>query len=374
LSQKPTDELHILTHDPELIEKLVQSTAPTLIGHSFVKLAALYSLTGGSNRSRISILLVGDAGTGKSHLLHWVAELLDSKVMDSLPPDIYSGPILLENINRLQTGEQMLLEAAIRKRVTGTCEEAGAVIATSRPIPGRYNRYKTVAQNTHLPSALFDLFDLVFVLRDIPDGERDRRVAMKLLGKEDNVNNPVEAGLLRRYLESVRKLNPILSDEARSILLDFYIGLRAQSAEDEPVSITPWQLITLRKLSEARAKLHLRETVSAADAEAAVSMLSYCLEQVGIDPMRRRYDEDVIYSGRPAVLNSRLLQVAETFMELEKVSTPVKRIDLESLLWERYGMTRRAVSLLLRTLLEQGFITEQAPGQYKRKEWGENEF
>jgi DNA-binding IclR family transcriptional regulator len=72
------------------------------------------------------------------------------------------------------------------------------------------------------------------------------------------------------------------------------------------------------------------------------------------------------------VLNSKLLKVAEAFMELEKRTTPVNRCDLTGLLLERYGMTRRTVALLLRTLLEEGFITELSSGRYKRRELGKD--
>ena len=106
------------------------------------------------------------------------------------------------------------------------------------------------------------------------------------------------------------------------------MGLRAQSVEDESLAVTAWELVTLRKLSEARAKLFQRETVLAVDAESTVSMLSYFLEHVEVAPVRRRYDIDALYTGSLAVLKRRLLHVAEAIMELEKVSTPVKRIDL----------------------------------------------
>ena len=369
MSREISDELRLLIHDPNVIEKLVESTAPKLIGYSFEKLATLYYLVGGSLGEGISVLLVGDNGTGKSQLLKWIARILDKKVMDHLTMDVCSSNyVLLENVNRLQNKEQRILEAYMIR------EPAGSVYATSRPLLGKYNHYKTVMHNIRLPPGLLSLFNLVFVLRDIPDRERDHRMAMRLLGQIDDVDYPLDTELLFRYLESARAVNPVLSGEARSVLHDFYMELRSQSVEDESVAVTPWELVTLRKLSEANAKLHHRETVSALDAEAAVSMLSYYLEQVGVYQVRRKYDVDAMYTRRPALLNSRLIHVAEAFMELEKVTTPVRRIDLESMLWERYGMTRRTVLLLLRTLLEQGFITEEAPGQYKRKEWDEDGF
>jgi replicative DNA helicase Mcm len=142
---------------------------------------------------------------------------------------------------------------------------------------------------------------------------------------------------------------------------------------EDAIAITPRQLNTLIKVSKARAQLHLRDTVWASDAEASIRMISHCLEQVGIDPVRCSYDIDVLYTGRPTVLNGKLLKVVEVFSELEKQSIPVHRSSLESILWERYGMTSRTVSRLLRSLLMEGIITEDPPGEYRRREWGQGD-
>ena len=109
------------------------------------------------------------------------------------------------------------------------------------------------------------------------------------------------------------------------------------------------------------------ERVSAEDAEESVKILNHSLEQIGIDSVSKSSDIDAYYTRRPTILNSKLLRVAEVFMELEKVSTPVKRIDIESTLWERYGMTRRTVSNLLLSLVQEGFIVDHGCGFIRRE-------
>jgi replicative DNA helicase Mcm len=344
-----------LSKDPDLIKILVEKTAPNLIGLDRVKLAVLYHLVKASRETPINILLIGDPGTGKTHLLQW------AKKYHNRCAHAY---IQIENINRLIKEEQRQLEVTLRG------DTNKSLIASSRPLLGRYNPYKTVHQNIHLPSGVLGLFDLVFVLRDHPDREKDQVIAERIL---ENNGSTVMDDLLADYLDAASVLSPRLSDEAKTVLQDYYLALRSQFRGYESVAITPWQLVSLRKLSEARAKLHLRERVSASDAEAAVRMLNYSLEQVGIDPVSRRRDIDVYYSGRPSVLNSKLLRVVEVFMELEKVSTSVKRVDIEGALWEQYGMTRRTVANLLRSLVEEGFIEESGHGCYKRREWGDYE-
>ena len=362
MSRESFDEQE-LSKDPDLIEKLVESTAPNLVGLTEVKLAALYSIVTASNKAGISILLVGDPGTGKSHLLNWISELLNTEVIGWKPFTDEKGIILLENVNRLCVEEQRQLEYALRGK------PASSVIATSRPFLGRYNPYQTLYSNIRLHSGVMGLFDLVFVLRDMPDPDRDQHVAMNILGNNAD-EPPISVDLLRRYLESARDINPRLSGDAVAVLSEYYLALRAQNSGDGAVPVTSWQLVSARKISEARAKLHHRSMVSACDAEAAIRLLNICLEQVGIDPIHKGYDVDVLYTGRPTVLNSKLLKVAEAFSELEKLSSPVSYSDIESILWERYGMTRNTVNRLMRSLVEEGFVIEVRGVGYKRGELG----
>jgi DNA replicative helicase MCM subunit Mcm2 (Cdc46/Mcm family) len=107
-------------------------------------------------------------------------------------------------------------------------------------------------------------------------------------------------------------------------------------------------------------------SISDAWIKAAIRIFSESLEQVGIDPVTHHYDIDVLYTGRPTVLNSKLLKVVEVFSELEKISAQVSETDLHGMLFERYGMNRRTVARLLRTLEQEDIITCKAPGVYMR--------
>lgn len=99
--------------------------------------------------------------------------------------------------------------------------------------------------------------------------------------------------------------------------------------------------------------------------------MEHSLQQIGVDPVSRKYNIDAYYTGRPTILNSNLLKVAEVFMELNKITSPVKRKDIEFTLWERYGMKPLNVVLLLQTLKEQAFLIEEPTGHYRQRKWGE---
>lgn len=50
-----------------------------------------------------------------------------------------------------------------------------SVLAAANPAYGRYNPKRTVEQNIQLPAALLSRFDLLWLIRDMPDRVNDLR-------------------------------------------------------------------------------------------------------------------------------------------------------------------------------------------------------
>jgi len=49
-----------------------------------------------------------------------------------------------------------------------------SIIAAANPVGGHYNKAKTVSENLKLGSALLSRFDLVYILLDTPNEQRDK--------------------------------------------------------------------------------------------------------------------------------------------------------------------------------------------------------
>jgi len=50
------------------------------------------------------------------------------------------------------------------------------VVAAANPVKGHYNKYKTVSENLKMGGALLSRFDLVYILMDTPNQEKDKLV------------------------------------------------------------------------------------------------------------------------------------------------------------------------------------------------------
>lgn len=94
----------------------------------------------------------------------------------------------------------------------------------------------------------------------------------------------VPAPLLRKYVAYARRYcYPAMSSEAAEVLKAFYLTLRRQHSSGDSTPITTRQLESLIRLSEARAKIELRELVTRQDAEDVVDMLKESLFEAVTD-------------------------------------------------------------------------------------------
>lgn len=89
---------------------------------------------------------------------------------------------------------------------------------------------------------------------------------------------PIPPALLRKYVGYARKyVHPRLSPEAAETIQNFYLDLRRNHHSLDSTPITTRQLESLIRLSEARAKLELREHVTRQDAEEVIEIMKFAM-------------------------------------------------------------------------------------------------
>ncbi|XP_047330473.1 probable DNA helicase MCM8 [Impatiens glandulifera] len=243
-----------------------------------------------------------------------------------------SGLCCIDEFDKMSAEHQALLEAMEQQCVSvakaglvASLSARTSVLAAANPVGGHYNRTKTVNENLKMSAALLSRFDLVFILLDKPDELLDKRVsehimslhagsgeyspaAKKLKGnqnasdivlsiksgslvsrlrldpRKDHNFVPLPGPLIRKYIAYARTyVFPRMSKPAAEILQRFYLQLRDHSTSADSTPITARQLESLVRLAQARARLELREEITAQDAQEVVEIMKESLYDKYVD-------------------------------------------------------------------------------------------
>ncbi len=412
----PEEEKQILelSKDPWIHRKIIRSIAPSIYGYEHIKEAIMYLLFGGVKkflpditiRGEMNALLVGDPGTAKSQLLQYVARIaprglytsgrgstaagLTAAVLRERRQGgmtLEAGALVLadkgiaciDEIDKMRPEDRVAIHEAMEQHtvsvakggIVATLNARTAILAAANPALGRYDPYQTVANNIALPVTILSRFDLIFVLKDVPEKELDAKMSEHILGLHKTGSAPVEPpvapDLLRKYVSYAKGIKPVLSKEALERLKDFYLAMRSASeTEGTPIAITPRQLESLVRVAEARARVAFRKEILAEDAEAAISIMKRSLEEVGIDISSHKLDIDIIMTGKPKSLRDRLQVILGTIIEMEKETGMVERSALLEKLQTQHEIPSPEAERLIGQLLKEGTLYQVKPGYLKK--------
>ncbi|MFX1433013.1 MAG: minichromosome maintenance protein MCM [Promethearchaeota archaeon] len=355
LSKEDLKEIKKLSKEPMIQRKIARSIAPTIYGRDDLKMACALSLfagtrkkkpDGGYKRGDIHVLFVGDPGTGKSEILKSAIDIsprglytsgkgstavgLTAAVIkdsDTGQMNLEAGAVVLANggvaaideFDKMNPADRSALHEQMEQQtvsiakagIVATLKAQTAIIAAANPRSGRYDRYKTPTQNIHLPPSLLSRFDLIFVVIDRPNPTEDAQMAEfilqnSMIGADQTVPDeitkisPISGDLLKKYIKNARKTcHPLITEEAKEHIKDFYLDLRGQyESEDAVVSILARNLDALVRLSEAYAKMALRSKVLKEDVDEVIKLFKRYLKDTGYDETTGKIDMDRILVGQ----------------------------------------------------------------------------
>jgi replicative DNA helicase Mcm len=412
-SPEEEEKILALAKDPNVHKKILSSIAPSIYGYDHIKEAIMYLLFGGVSknlpditiRGEMNALLIGDPGTAKSQLLQYVAKIAPRGLYTSGrgttaagltaavirekggSMSLEAGALVLadkgiaciDEMDKMRPEDRVAIHEAMEQHtvsvakggIVATLNARTAMLAAANPALGRYEPHRTVAENISLPVTILSRFDLIFVLRDVPDKEADAKMSEHILEIHRRGASPVEAqvdaDLMRKYVSYAKAIKPVLNTSALKRLSEFYLAMRAASeTEGSPVAITARQLESLVRISEARARVALRKEVSAEDAEAAIAIMKRSLEEVGIDLSSYKVDIDLIMTGRPKSVRDKMQVILSVLIEMEKETGMVEKAALISELESKHKIPRAETERMVWQLLREGTIYEHREGYLKK--------
>ena len=387
ISEEETRQILELAADPNLYRKLTQSIAQSVYGFDNIKEALMLQLfggikkiksDGGQTRGDIHILLVGDPGVAKSVMLKFISSIApkgryvsgkaatSAGLTASVVKDEFlrgwaleagamvlanKGLVCIDEIEKMTEQDRSAMHEAMEQQtvsiakanIHATLRAETTVLAAGNPKFGRFDPTTPIPQQIDISPALLSRFDVIFVIRDLPNRTQDEAIAKHVLGEHSQeiiTRDVIEPRLFKRYVSYAKqKVKPKLTEEAIEEIKSFYVNLRNQSirtdADIKPIPITARQLEGIIRLSEACAKIRLSDTVKREDAKKAIEILKASLTQVGYDEESKSFDIDKMTTGITSSKRSKILLVRDVIYNLE--SRVGKMIPLEEIEKELAG-------------------------------------
>lgn len=407
-------EIQKLSEDPWIHRNVMRSIAPSIYGYETIKEGIMYLVFGGvpkhlediSIRGELNILLVGDPGTAKSQLLQYIAAIAPRGLYTSgrgttaagLTAAVLrerrggmtleagalvladKGVACIDEIDKMRPEDRVAIHEAMEQHtvsvakggIVATLNARTAILAAANPSLGRYDAYKTVTENINLPVTILSRFDLIFVLKDVPEKELDEKMSTHILETHKKgkvfLQTPISSDILRKYISYAKNVKPVLSDGALKRLKEFYLEMRSvtEKVEDSPIAITARQLESLIRLAEARARIALRKEITPEDAEAAIAIMNKSLEEVGIDISTHMRDIDIIMTGKPKSMQEKLRVILTEIIDLSKETGMVEKAHLLQQLSSKHRIETLESQKLIGRMVRDGTIYEPRPNFLKK--------
>ncbi|OLN81138.1 DNA replication licensing factor mcm2 [Colletotrichum chlorophyti] len=226
MTEEDEHEIRKLSKEPGIVDKIINSMAPSIYGHTDIKTAVALSLFGGvpkvakgghQLRGDINVLLLGDPGTAKSQVLKYVEKTAHRAVFATgqgasavgLTASVQRDPLtsewtlqggalvladkgtcLIDEFDKMNDQDRTSIHEAMEQQtisiskagIVTTLQARCGIIAAANPIGGRYNSTIPFSANVELTEPILSRFDILCVVRDTVEPEEDERLARFIVG------------------------------------------------------------------------------------------------------------------------------------------------------------------------------------------------
>ncbi|EOD41127.1 hypothetical protein EMIHUDRAFT_62542, partial [Emiliania huxleyi CCMP1516] len=330
LTEDEEREIQRLAKDPQIRQKILRSVAPSIHGHSNIKMAIALSMFGGqckdvSSKHRIrgdiNVLLLGDPGTAKSQFLKYVEKTAPRAIYTTgqgatavgLTASVHKEPVtrewtleggalvladkgvcLIDEFDKMNDADRTSIHEAMEQQsisiskagIIATLQARCAVIAAANPLKGTYDPSLSFTENVDLTDPILSRFDCICVVKDT-----DERLAEFVVGSHRRLHpraeelgtagamqaaaakDAIDQTLLRKYIMYARqKVRPVLQDIDQGKITQVYTELRREAAGGG-LTIAVRHIESIIRMAEASARMHLRNAVNNDDVNLAISVL-----------------------------------------------------------------------------------------------------
>lgn len=317
-------------HGIYTIDKLVERFDHSIVGYDHVKKGLLLIGANTSdkieNSEHLDGLLIGPPGVAKTELLERITEIVPGSSFESAEnssgksltaiieksdnntllrlgaiPLARGGICGLDEVGRMNFDDQGHLLGVMQKRfftinkhgIRARIGSPTSIVASANPINTDWRDSDKIDLNEFpLLKQKIDRYDLIFIFKK----RKSKKENDEFIDKLSEVQGKKEKGelidyteFLVKYLQYAKQFNPILTDEARIMIREFYKEVSLKDFRSDRL------LPTMHNLVKAFARLKLKDVADEEDAKDAMEFYNVMLSDFQKNVVISQSPKDIAY-------------------------------------------------------------------------------
>ncbi|EGR31577.1 mcm2-3-5 family protein, putative [Ichthyophthirius multifiliis] len=223
------------------------------------------------------------------------------------------GICLIDEFDKMNDHDRTSIHEAMEQQsisiskvgIVASLQAKCSVIAAANPIKGRYDSQLSFMDNVNLTDPILSRFDILCVVKDEVDKDLDYKLAGFVINshiknhpvvQKEKAQEPekykeflnqvlldesrreekeqIPSDILKDYIFYARQnIHPKIQDIKKDKIKKFYTDLRQESAVSGGMIIAVRHIESIIRMSEAHAKMHLREIVIDEDVDVAINVM-----------------------------------------------------------------------------------------------------
>ena len=402
----------IVKGDPDQVtDRLVASFAAHIKGHELIKESLILTMIGANTleledgsrvRGDINTFILGDPGTAKSEmgkatyrvapksfyasgkgssaagLTATVGQDPTTKSWMLYPGTTVladKGLVVIDEFDKMKPEDRSALHEAMEQQqisinkatISTTLNTRTSIVAIANPLYAKYDPERELTENIpSVPVPLLTRFDLIFVVRDTPNPDKDLAIAEHIIATYDldeSTRGKIDTDLFAKYLRYAKLMKPKLSKEGIDTILSYYLEQRSKEMEDG-FPMTVRQLHGLIRLTIARAKMLLKDTAGEYEAKKSIHLMDEMLKSTGAMDEQGNVDAGV-YEGKSKKTRTLMHTFTDLMNQMGPKNSPgASEDDILSEMIKTEKWDEVTAKEFLQRMHREGLLFEPSSGNY----------